>query len=366
MSLPPPTNQELAYLATLITDRPSSLAVAPPEELINPETLLQRLDYHGITLLAAEQKKLPDALDSTIKQRRSMLVANNVIKQRALVKLFSAFNDAGLTNCVLFKGSALAHTSYPAPWLRPRTDSDCLIARKDLAAFEAVFSALGYHKQFALEGDYVSYQSTFRKPLIGDSVMNIDLHWRINNRQCLSQAYSVQQIMRDGENIESLGAQITVPSRIDSLLIAAIHRLGHHALEERLVWLYDVHLLAESLDEQQWQALVRKAHEKQIAAITENTLCLSKTLLDTSIPNFVMQALSDHTDEPSAIFLKRNLPEWRFFLRDLQTMNGWRAKCGLLREHIFPNAEYIRQRMGTRSVLLGYLKRLIRGLRRVS
>jgi len=361
-----PGTAELAYFAKLISDSiPASDTIVEPASLgLSDDQYLKRLDYHGITLLAAHKGRLPDPLLAKAKQRRAMMAANETLKKTALIELFDAFDEAGLS-CVLFKGSALAYTLYPQPWLRPRSDSDVLINPKQIDKFAAVFSRLGFEKQFAIEGKYVSYQSSFSKALAGQSTVHIDLHWRINNRQSLSKSYTVEQLSRDGQTLPTLANNTVAPNHVDSLLIASLHRLGHHQSEERIIWLYDVHLLANSLERSQWQTLVKKAQDKRLCAVTLDALQTSNHWLKTELPDFVIEGLQTNQHEISRIFLQRDLPEWRYFLSDLASMPSLRAKLGLMRENIFPNPNYVKQQMNSNSAVAAYIKRFIRGVKRV-
>ena len=155
--------QELALLSRFLTAQNQAERLSSDA----PEQRLQRLDYHGITLLAEARGNLDAALLTQLGQRKPMMVANEMLKQQALVSLVAAFRDAGLQRDLLFKGSALAWSIYPHPWLRPRSDSDMLIDETDLDAYREVFRQQGYEELFAMQGRWVSYQSTFSKTLSG-------------------------------------------------------------------------------------------------------------------------------------------------------------------------------------------------------
>ena len=357
-------NSELKDLAGLLNSKPYTTKLSPGE-------LISKLDYHGISLLAAEQNTLPAELDSHSAKLRAMMVANESLKQLELATLFDAFNQAGLSS-VLFKGSALAYSLYPKPWLRPRSDSDILIEPTDRAKFDLVFEQLGYQKLFAIEGKYVSYQSTYGKVLVGQSHMNIDLHWHINNRQMFSQTFSVNELVKNGQRLTkvdqvSLNSHINIPSTVDSLLIASVHRAGHHNKEERLTWLYDIHLLVSSMNDRQWQQLCDQAATKQLSAITLDALETTRYCLNTKLnENALAQLLANaEKHEPSAIFLDRTLSERHYFWADIKSMSSLTSKLGFVRESIIPSPDYVRQQMNTRWASLAYIKRLIRGLRRV-
>ncbi|GHA01648.1 hypothetical protein GCM10008090_08510 [Arenicella chitinivorans] len=362
------TQVELQYLASLICDYSAiksnhSAEFAADWRRRSPQAKLERLDYHGITLLADAKSTLSVDLATACQQRRAMLAATETLKQQELRNLFSACRAAGLGNIILFKGTALAHTVYPQPWYRPRSDADCLINPDARALAHQILTEQGFAKHFAIEGRYVSYQSLYSKSLPGQSQIHIDLHWRINNRQCLSQAYTVEDLWPERQTID---AHLAAPSNVDSLLIACLHRLGHHAREERLAWLYDIHLLSATLDQYDWETLINKARQKSLCAVTLDALQACAGLLGTQLPNTVLDSLSGAAEEPSAVFTRRDLPEWRYFLTDLRCMPSLRQRMGLLRETFLPSPSYVRTQMQTSSATLGYLKRLWRGLKRVT
>ena len=359
-----PSFEELSQFAQLIQPRPS---VDHKAISLSVEDYIARLDYHGIALLALQMGLLPSEVADALNQRKTMMVANDALKQRALVELFDSFANEGLNRSVLFKGSALAYSLYPQPWLRPRTDSDLLIDEADFTKFEKAFNKLGYQKLFAIEGKHISYQSTFSKRLAGKSVMNIDLHWRINNRQILSQSFNVDQLLESNNQLDQLSNNINIPSAVDSLLIASLHRLGHHLDDERLTWLYDIHLIASSLSKDDWQAVIKKCEQKQLAAITLDALNLCHALFATEIDQQGLAQLQtlNLNKEPSQLFLQRDLPEWRYFWHDLSAMQSISEKLRLILENLIPSPAYVRQQMNTKSALVAYVKRFIRGLKRI-
>lgn len=358
-----PSNQELGYFANLIGA--SSEIFEKPLNRSDAEWI-RRLDYHGITLLALQEDKLPDGVVKLLQGRKAMMVANEQLKRAALTELFGAFANAGLERNILFKGSALAYTVYEQPWLRPRSDSDILIELAEHPAFAEVLFALGYQKLFAIEGRHISYQHTYSKQLAGQSVMNIDIHWRINNRQALAKSYGVDELIESGSVVNAICSHAKVPNPVDSLLIASLHRLGHHHNEERLTWLHDIHLLANTLEVQQWSLLCNKAEQKNLAGITLDALKFTQRLFETSIPKSTMDNLRSAATqkENSQVFLNRQLPEWRYFLADVKALDGWRNKANLLWENLFPTPDYVRQQMATKSATYAYIKRALRGVSR--
>ena len=369
-----PKQTELIYFSRYLPGRENhpqntlNAAETAPFEALTDQSYIERLDYHGITSLALHSKQLSPSISQALHSRTALMVANETLKQNALIELFNAFEEANLKRHLLFKGSALAYSIYPQPWLRPRSDSDCFIDKAQQAEVETVLFQLGYQKQFAISGRHVSYQDTYYKPLAGQSMMHLDMHWRINNRQTLAKTYTIDELLARGRPLTNLTPAIHIPSNADSLLIASLHRLGHHHTEERLAWLYDIHLLSKQLQVKDWQTTLELAQEKQLAAITLDALLLSQRLFGTAIPDNIGKQLHQaaQRNEPSQLFLKRNLAEWQYFWHDLKALDGIRPKSRLIMESVFPSAAYVRQQMNTNNTGLAYLKRAWRGFKRIA
>ena len=366
-----PEQEELRYLASLISPKESDDRVVKTEPVKKPESLtddniIERLDHHGVTMVALQANVLSPSINQALQARKALAAASSELKTQTLIKVFNRFNKAGLAKCLLFKGTALAHTHYPEPWVRPSSDSDCLISPDDRLKFEKAFQKLKFKKLFAIEGELVSYQSTYSRVLTGEVALNIDLHWRINNRQILAKAYDLIELSERGTSIASLNHCVLLPSAVDSIIISSLHRLGHHANDERLIWLYDIHLLANSLNEDDWEELCLLCEDKKLAAITLDALATCNDLLGTHIPEESHEVLKKlaRRGEPSKVFLQRQLSEWQTFKQDIKALDGITSKAQLIKEHAFPNRDYIEEQMGTDNLLKGHGKRLFRGMKR--
>jgi len=363
-----PEKEELRYIASLLCPPEKANKIINKPEGLNDNNLLSRLDHHGVTMLMLENNRLSSEISNSLEPRKAMMVANSDLKTRGLNKLLKNFNDAGLRKCILFKGAALAHTYYPQPWLRPSTDSDCLISPEDRTKYESILTGqLEFKKLFAIEGELVSYQSTYVRKLTKNTNLILDLHWRVNNRQTLAKTYTINELSERGTTTSKLNHAVIIPSAVDCILLSCIHRLGHHANDERLIWLYDIHILVNSLDEDSWEELCLLCDDKQIAAITLDALLVCEDLLETYIPENSKTSLIElsQRDEPSKLVLQRNVSEWQLFKQDLESLDNIQLKAQLLKENLFPSSDYIRQSMKTDNLAKGHSKRLIRGLKRV-
>ncbi len=351
-------NQQLLELAKLITGE-------PPRQAVTTE-YIDAIQFHGIGALVYEYNS-DSALLEALGTQKPLMAAAEALRLNELKRLFEAFRRATLSRYIVFKGTALAYTVYPKPWLRPRSDTDILIERSQLDQFAAVFATLGYQRQFGISGELVSYQCTFGKHLPGNATINIDVHWCISNRQCIAKAVSFDDIFTDALSLEALSKNTPVPAPYDALILACAHRLGHHHTEERLAWLYDIHLLAESLNEDQWQHFKRRSMAWKLSLLCADGISESQRIFATDTPKALLDDLTniDPINQPSHIFLQRELPAWKIFISDIQSLSTLGQRWRFVMETAFPSPTYIRQKMSTSSALWGYILRACRGVKRL-
>lgn len=364
-----PNEQELSFLACLLGVSDTTTAATPEYSASEPVKLtLEQLDYHGISALIDPTRLSNPALANELNQRRALLAANEAIKTRELTQLFKAFNSAGLNNFVVFKGTALAHTCYQQSWHRPRSDTDIFIDRAHLGLFREQFDRLGYEELLTSAGNYISYQSTFGKRLAGSATLNIDVHWRISNRQCLANTFTINELQESATALKAFDDTACMPSLVNCLLIACLHRLGHHNNEERLAWLYDIHLLSNRLSSSEWREFIQAAQNKKLNAVCLDGLKNSIRYLDSAVPSYVLDELVKPTrsNEPSALLIQRGLPRWKLMVSDLRSIHGLTGKLSFLREMAFPSADYVRQKMQTNSVIKAYVLRAWKGVAKLA
>jgi hypothetical protein len=150
-------------------------------------------------------------------------------------------------------------------------------------------------------------------------------------------------------------------------MLACVHRLAHHPAEERLVWLHDIHRLAEALTPQQAEALKRLAVERRVSAVCADGLRSAARLFRTRLPAGLLQRLSEigaRGHEPSAVFLERDDSRARELKEDLRALD-WPDRMRLLYEHAFPSAGFMTASYGVsnRTWLPAlYAHRIVRGM----
>ena len=292
-------------------------------------------------------------------------VLADAVRVRELIGVLRACEDAGATPLV-FKGAALAHTHYAESWQRLRADADVLIAPESRDRVFAVLRRCGYEQPTFISGDLVMYQAPFeRVDHLGIEHL-IDIHWRIANPQVVSHVLTHDELVERSVIVRVQDYAMRVPSAVDSLLIACVHRAAHHPDVEQPYWIEDIHLLASRLGRSEWQVFTARAANRSIRALCLQGLKRAEALFQTSLPLDFQAALSAGTSEASAVFLRSDLRPVDRLAADLRVL-GPRGAARLLREHLLPPAHYIQAKYGVTSrawLPAYYASRVLNGIRK--
>jgi hypothetical protein len=269
---------------------------------------------------------------------------------------------------VLLKGAALAHSHYAESWLRPRLDTDLLISASSVRRTADALGALGYGRDTSTSGALITYQAAFERSDRFGITHYLDLHWKIGNWQLIANALSQEDIAARAVPIPALGPAARGAAPCDALVLACLHRAAHHRDTEELLWIHDIHLLAERLSDAEWATVVDIAARGAVKGLCARGLALAVDRFDTSVPANVMSRLqgaqSGSERERSSVYLSGNFRLVDGLLADLRSVNA-RAGMRLVAEHLFPPAEYMKKRYGARSrlsMLLAYTRRIVVGL----
>ena len=333
------------------------------------EALVRSSEHHGITALlwSALQGRpgSPAALVGRLGSAVTAEVARSAVQERELASVLRAFAEHGV-DAIVVKGAALAYTCYEQPWLRKRTDTDVLIEREWLEFAAGALGAAGYMPATALStGEFVSHQAAFeRRDEHGVSHV-VDVHWKAVNPQILADAVSFKSVRTGSRLVSRPGLTLRVPDPSWSLLLACVHRLAHHQDQERLGWLFDIHLLARDLGASGWDHFIAIAAAQRVSAICADGLEASMRLVGASVPGHVIQILKHAGQgDPSKAYTEREQPRLAVLRDDLRHLPRWRDRARLLREHAFPSASFMMSRYsGRRRAWLPafYVHRLVTG-----
>lgn len=235
---------------------------------------------------------------------------------------------------VIIKGTGLAYDLYEAPELRPRGDTDLLIAESDLEAVQRLMLGFGYRTSLTSGDTLAVRQQTFIR-----AGHVYDVHWGVTNSAVVRDALPFAELISRAINVPRIAPNALAPSHADALLLACIHRVAHHHDNERLIWLYDIHLLREAMTAEEHAGFWRLAAERCVVAVCEHSIELANAWFGGSLhdrPPVLTRR------EPSAAYLDRDRRRGAVLRGELRAL-GWRARIRRLRELAFPPVPFMRQ-----------------------
>jgi hypothetical protein len=302
---------------------------------------------HGVAPLIddrlAGRSGVPGELRRLFREEARREAATDVVRDVEIVRLLGVIAERGVEP-IVFKGAHLARSHYPRASLRPQLDTDILIPESARSIVHDAMGALGYGSDAQVAGDLVKHQRTYVRQESPAVQHVVDVHWRVSNRQLFASVLSYEDLVARAVPVPGLPPGVRGPADEDALLLAAIHRVAHHADLDRLIWIYDIDLLARRLDETGWARLAARAVERGIAVVTASSLAHAVDRLGSPVPPDLVAALRSGASagEPTAAYTTFR-GQFEVLTDNLRALPTWSARRRLIREHLFPPADYIRR-----------------------
>ena len=351
------------------------------------EAFLREARYHGVTpLLDARFRKSgsdphfgslsgrvgweanwPEAILTACREDALVQAVNELARRNELVRVLAGLAEAGVAPLIL-KGTALAYSHYADPALRPRADTDLLVAPPDRDAALRILRELGYRRVTGPAGTYVGYQAEMTRIDAHGMACSVDLHWRISNAQSFAWLFTFDELAAASRPLDALGAHARRLCDAHALVVALLHRAGNNAFidagfGDRLIWLHDFRVLTDAMTDDELARVVRLVADKRIAAIAIDGLrrcgeCLPSPRLDALISALERGAAPrSGADLLRAGRLRR---EWL----ELKAIPTLRARLAYLAGRALPDAQYMRERFpgSSRALPLLHARRWLGGL----
>lgn len=317
-------------------------------------------------LRASETDDWPDDARMALARQTREAEASELLRGREIAAVLDALASAGV-RAILLKGAALAYTLYDSPGSRPRADTDLFIRRDHIETVRRVMIGLGYVEPALSGGELIFCQFAMDKRDRFGVDHAFDFHWKISTQSLFARIVTYDDLDEETVPVPSLGRHARATGPAHALLLACIHPVMHHRGVERVVWVYDVHLIASRMCASDFARFASLALDKQVAAICAHQMTRSRARLHTRVPDDVMTRLSSVHSEPSAVYLQ---PERRWpheLASNVRGLPRWTDRARLLREIIFPSAQYMRERysLDGRGVALlpaAYVHRCVHGV----
>ena len=329
----------------------SEEAVWPKQGSLTADIFFREASAQGLVpllfrkLTAQKGGGWPAELLARLREASLRLAAAELLLEADLRSLLASLADIGVRP-LLLKGTALAYSLYPEPWLRPRCDTDLLIPEADRDKTDSLLLRLGCAALHEAAADGINAQMSWSRRRQGLDC-RYDIHWRISNASGrFSRAFADEHLFARAAAVPALGEHARTLSKTDALLFACFHRAGHFSHSgDRLVWLHDLHLLCQSLTEEDAAACCSQAEELEISTLCADGLKTAAFWFGTVFPAGLVPLFKakERNGEAFAVLLQegRQAGIANHALLELKGLPTWRGRLRFMWQNIFPPAEYM-------------------------
>lgn len=310
------------------------------------QTLIDDAAREGVDGLLAYA--IGGGVDPLVDAERRRLALREGVAHDEMRRVTGAFAAAGIRTAIL-KGSALAYTHYPEPWVRPRFDLDLLVERADRDRSREIMRALGYHEGRPMSSRWLMQQDAWKRP-IGYDRLDVDVHFELTNRQFFATKLNVTALLSRAVPAPFAGADARQLDPLDALTYACVHRVAHHSHEARLIWHADIARQAAALDPAAVARFVERARASGLASIAAQELRIASALWNDRsgalAPEIIHRLAEAGRSETAARFLSGGRGPAGDLWLDLQALPRWRDRAGLVLELLFPTRDYMLRQPG--------------------
>ena len=265
-----------------------------------------------------------------------------------LLNISAQFRDNGIEFLPL-KGPVLALTVYDSTYLRPYTDLDLLIKKRDLALAQQLLIAAGYtifeegHVLPQVVNDLgYNYHTVFVRR---NNNIQIELHWGLITSFDLYRV-DVDDLWKQLVSIQLNGVEIlSLPPR-DQLLMLSLHGAKHRW--GRLKWLYDIAIFVRKQPDLDWSLVIEEAHELHIKRILLMNLWLTHIMLNQPLPKEVADQIQhDSLVKPLCAFAERwtitgsrsSIEKAKYVIFYFDARETWSDKISYLIQYLIKQAK---------------------------
>jgi len=268
-------------------------------------------------------------------------VAQEMLRAHYLRGLLKGFSNLGMP-CLLMKGEALANTLYSTPGTRTRCDSDLFIRIDDIArARQAVLDA-GF---VIVSPVYKTHQFTVRRSGEAPDVFEFDVHWRILNAPRYARALSFDEAYKRSIEVAGMESVHTL-NAVDALLLACMHRVASDWHDrERLIWIYDIHLLVSAMTPSQLGNFADRAVNLNVQMSCLDGLSRSFECFGTVLPDDVTDNLAS-PETPRTLSCRYAESNLGLLIDDWKNLPDSQTRRALIRELFLPTGDSLLDKYG--------------------
>ncbi|MBU0996158.1 MAG: nucleotidyltransferase family protein [Proteobacteria bacterium] len=369
----------IGYFRAILKQQPLTLPDAEEKDWINAIRILA--SHEILPLLHRRIHDLPEKNRppcTIIEKLRSSFMSASVRSmqvEKQLGTLLSAIGKSGEKHLVL-KGPAISGSLYPDTTMRSYNDIDILVMPDRFPKVRQVLLDLGYvcsaprfdrYRDLHSEESFVHLKDRMALP--------VELHWDIHHFFGFRGRGTVNDLF--GHAIpKTFGAlSFCGLDPVDELIHLVLHLVLIHTRDIRLIWLYDIFLLATQIGESgRWQELTEICQEWSATLAVFHILQLVRIWTPLSLPdevNSLDKWPKQHPAEEKAwqSVLKKHRHIHAMISLRLPPGLPWIKKAIYIVDFVFPPKENLKKRYAiSHDFLLPYyyLKRLFERLARRS
>lgn len=282
----------------------------------------------------------PAEVQLELKRRAQASAARQLTRTREISDVLEALAAQGI-HPIVFKGAALSHLVYDSASLRPHVDTDIFVRRADIESVRQTLIEHGYTEPSMSGGELVFCQFQMVKADRFGIQHVLDVHWKISTQSLFADLLTYDELAAESQPLPVFGTAARATGGTHALLLACLHPVMHHRNVDRLIWLYDVHLLMTRLSAKDIGRFASLAVRKRVAGICVRQLTLASTRLGTSVPAELWSTLTVAAQEPASIYLRPGRRWHHEMWWNIRSLGGWRDRIRLLREVLFPAPNYM-------------------------
>ncbi len=240
---------------------------------------------------------------------------------------------------ILFKGFAYNYTLYQNQPLRPHSDIDVFVDKKDYKFIENFLLELGYKAVASRQGRFVSFQNSFYD---GKKINTIfDIHWQISNRLEIHAFFPFEKLYKSSITIKDADFTFQTLDSIHTFIYACFHFQAHRPEDRKHIWLYDIALLWMTLNKTQKEQCLNLALDYNLYDLIGGTLQILQSTFGNKL--IIYHAINKPFAEKST-YLKARKHKAGDFLQRLNKLNGFKEKLLYLSEYLFQSRHYVQSR----------------------
>lgn len=247
------------------------------------------LHYHLSENIGPTEGLVPRALLEKTQRAAVAGTARHMLLMSELKPVLEDLEAAGAP-AVVWKGPVLAYSVYPRPELRPFSDLDLLVRRRDVRRARQILLARGYAPRsgLGLPDEEQFARSDNAVPLVNERTRtSVDLHWGAGGRY-ISAAMDTDALCEQTEPLAVGDTTILALAPDAQLLALCAHGAKHGPFPwPKLKWITDVEACLRTYPERDWDGLLRRARATGCLRMSLLGFCLARDLLDAPIPSAV-------------------------------------------------------------------------------